>query len=98
MPIAGPPPQPSRRVFLAGMVGAVGAVSLGACTSPPQTGGQPVPVPVTDPGGDHPNLVMIVSDDHRWDHVSYHPAHPPFLSTPNLDRLAGQGMVGATRS
>ena len=95
MPIAGPPPQPSRRVFLAGMVATVGAVGLGACGEPTQTGGQPVPVPVTDPGGDHPNLVMIVSDDHRWDHVSYHPAHPPFLSTPNLDRLAGQGMVGS---
>ena len=95
MPIAGPSPQPSRRVFLAGMVGAVGAVSLGACASPTQTGGQPVPVPITEPGGDQPNLVMIVSDDHRWDHVSYHPDHPPFLSTPNLDRLAAQGMVGS---
>ena len=93
MPVAGPPSQPSRRAFLAGLAGAVGAVGLTACSE--QTGGRPVAVPVTENGGsdEHPNLVVIVSDDHRWDHVSYHPDHPAFLSTPNIDRLAQQGMV-----
>ena len=73
MPVAGPPSQPSRRAFLAGLAGAVGAVGLAACSEP--TGGRPVAVPVTENGGsdEHPNLVVIVSDDHRWDHVSYYP-------------------------
>jgi arylsulfatase A-like enzyme len=93
MPVAGPPSQPSRRAFLAGLAGAVGAVGLAACSEP--TGGRPVAVPVTENGGsdEHPNLVVIVSDDHRWDHVSYYPDHPAFLSTPNIDRLADVGMV-----
>ena len=34
---------------------------------------------------------MIVADDHRWDHVSAVPSHPPFLQTPNLDALAARG-------
>jgi N-acetylglucosamine-6-sulfatase len=76
------------------MAGAVGALGLGACAQPAQPGGLPVAVPVTNPDGDHPNLVVVVSDDHRWDHVSYHPDHPPFLNTPNLDRLASQAVVG----
>lgn len=91
MPIAGPLPQPSRRAFLAGMLATAG---LTACASEQQTGGRPVAVPVDDDGGEHPNLVVIVSDDHRWDHVGYHPDHPPFLTTPNLDRLAADGIVG----
>ena len=94
MPIAGPPWQPSRREVLAGMVGALGAVGLGACAPSEQTGGRPVAVPVTEDGKKHPNLVVVISDDHRWDHVSYNPDHPPFLNTPNLDRLAAEGMVG----
>ncbi len=94
MPIAGPPPRPSRRGFLAGVLGVAGVAGVGACAAPEQTGGRPVAVPVTDAGGNHPNLVVIVSDDHRWDHVSYNPDHPPFLSTPNLDRLAREGVVG----
>ncbi len=81
---------------MAGLIGAAGATGLGACADTSEVGGRPVPVPV-DPAaaqGAKPNFVVIVSDDHRWDHVSYHPDHPPFLSTPNLDRLASQGMVG----
>jgi len=36
-----------------------------------------------------PNVVFILTDDQRWDHVGC--AGHPFLKTPNLDRLAEEG-------
>ncbi len=38
-----------------------------------------------------PNLVLIVSDDHRYDLMGFHPEAPDWLETPNLDMLADQG-------
>lgn len=37
-----------------------------------------------------PNIVFILSDDHRWDFLGC--AGHPFVKTPNLDRLAGEGI------
>ena len=94
MAVAGPTPRPSRRAFLAGVAAVAG---LAGC-APAVTGGRPVPVPV-DPvlasGARRPNLLIIVSDDHRWDHMSCVPNHPPFLRTPALDQLAARGTLGA---
>ena len=39
----------------------------------------------------HPNIVMIVVDDQRWDELSI--AGHPFLKTPNMDRLAREGIL-----
>lgn len=36
-----------------------------------------------------PNVVFILTDDQRWDHMSC--AGHPFLRTPNMDRLAEEG-------
>ncbi|AWB68948.1 acetylglucosamine-6-sulfatase [Saccharobesus litoralis] len=37
-----------------------------------------------------PNILFILSDDHRWDLIGkYH----PIIKTPNLDKLANQGTV-----
>jgi arylsulfatase A-like enzyme len=58
----------------------------------PTVGGQPIAVPRTSAQrADQPDIVMIVADDHRWDHVSAVPGHPAFLRTPNLDALAARG-------
>ncbi|MEZ4699211.1 MAG: sulfatase [Rhodothermales bacterium] len=38
------------------------------------------------------NVVFILSDDHRYDFMSFHPNAPDFLETPNLDRMAAGGM------
>ena len=38
-----------------------------------------------------PNIVFILSDDHRYDFMSCHDRAPRFLETPNLDRLAAEG-------
>lgn len=37
------------------------------------------------------NVVLILSDDHRYDFMSFHRGAPPFLETPNLDRMAREG-------
>jgi arylsulfatase A-like enzyme len=37
------------------------------------------------------NVVLILSDDHRFDFMSFVPGAPPFLRTPNLDRMAKGG-------
>ena len=94
MPVAGPSIPASRRTFLIGALGGLGLLGMAA---KPGGGGQPIPLPV-DPdniAADRPNMVVILSDDHRWDHMSFHPDAPPFLKTPALDRLAAAGAVGA---
>ena len=37
------------------------------------------------------NIVFILSDDHRYDFMGFHPKAPKFLETPSLDRLAAEG-------
>lgn len=37
------------------------------------------------------NIVFILSDDHRYDFMGFHPNAPDFLETPSLDRMAAQG-------
>jgi N-acetylglucosamine-6-sulfatase len=37
------------------------------------------------------NVIFILSDDHRYDFMSFMPEAPDFLETPNLDRLAREG-------
>lgn len=38
-----------------------------------------------------PNLVLILSDDHRHDFMGFHPNAPEWLETPNFDQLAAGG-------
>ncbi|MCX7887981.1 MAG: sulfatase-like hydrolase/transferase, partial [Verrucomicrobiae bacterium] len=38
-----------------------------------------------------PNILFIISDDHRWDWLGFMPEAPRFLETPHLDRLAREG-------
>ncbi len=38
------------------------------------------------------NVVLILSDDHRYDFFSAHPNAPDFLETPAMDRMAQEGV------
>lgn len=38
------------------------------------------------------NIILLLSDDHRWDWLGFLPEAPEFLETPNLDRLAREGV------
>ena len=43
-------------------------------------------------GGEEPrNIILIISDDHRYDFMSFMKQAPDFLETPNLDSMAEQG-------
>ncbi len=42
-------------------------------------------------GSDLPNIIFILSDDHRWDHMGC--MGHPFLQTPAMDRLAAEGIL-----
>ena len=67
------------------------SISLSSCG-----GGSSV---VGNGGGDHPlpvnkskpNIVIILTDDMRWDLMSL--LNHPFLKTPNMDRLASEGVL-----
>jgi len=38
-----------------------------------------------------PNIVFILADDHRWDYLSA--MGHPFIETPNIDRIADEGVL-----
>jgi N-acetylglucosamine-6-sulfatase len=38
------------------------------------------------------NVVFILTDDHRYDAMGFHPGAPEWLETPNLDRMARGGV------
>jgi len=40
---------------------------------------------------EQPNIIFILSDDHRWDALSY--LGHPIAETPNMDRLAREGVL-----
>ncbi len=37
------------------------------------------------------NIILLLSDDHRYDFMGFTENAPAFLETPNMDRMAGQG-------
>ena len=81
----------TRRTLVGGALG-VAAGSLSGCTDD-AVGGHPIPVQVSGspPGATQPNLLVVITDDQRWDHFSAAPGCPDYLTTPNIDRLAMAG-------
>ncbi len=60
----------------------------------PAPGVLPGPLPAAAPEAaraERPNVVFILSDDHRYDVAGF--AGHPFVRTPSLDRLAAEGVV-----
>jgi len=72
-------PAPTRRQWLGGAPAALAAASAQA----QQTGNRP---------GRQPNIVMIISDQFRWDCVGAMGLNPMNL-TPNLDAMARRGVL-----
>jgi arylsulfatase A-like enzyme len=67
-----------RRLFLEGQL-----------PKPPKHPG-PLESALAQGDGHRPNIVVILSDDHRWDTMSA--AGHPFVETPSLDRIAAEGV------
>lgn len=87
----------SRRHFLAGMSAALGSaalIGLSGCAKPDTGLPEGMPLPADNPtaaGEERPNFLFILTDDHRWDHLGV--MGHPFLETPHMDRLAGEGIL-----
>jgi N-acetylglucosamine-6-sulfatase len=81
----------TRRGLLAAGLGLGVTMGAAGCASQ-SSGGRPLPPasPATAAPGS-PNLLVILSDDHRADHLGVTGA-VPFLQTPELDALAEQGV------
>ena len=43
------------------------------------------------------NVIVILSDDHRYDFMSFHADAPDFLATPGIDRMAAAGVHTPSR-
>jgi len=41
--------------------------------------------------GDARNVILVLSDDHRYDYMGFHPGAPEWLETPSMDIMATQG-------
>jgi N-acetylglucosamine-6-sulfatase len=37
------------------------------------------------------NVILVLSDDHRYDFLGFHPGAPEWLETPSMDYMATQG-------
>lgn len=90
----------SRRHFLSGLgavLGSAAVAGLSGCAPSPSglPEGMPLPLDAPPPAdlqpAGRPNFLFIIADDHRWDHLSI--MGHPFLETPNLDRLAAEGIL-----
>jgi len=73
----------NRRKFIRD-VGALSCAGLAATGFPGILRAQPG-------SGKRPNIIFILSDDHRWDHLSI--LGHPFIQTPQLDRMARRGVL-----
>ena len=51
-------------------------------------------VPATVFAADPPvrNVILVLSDDHRYDFMGFHPGAPKWLETPAMDRMAREGV------
>jgi N-acetylglucosamine-6-sulfatase len=72
---------------LALLVGLAGTLPVATACSPQE--GLDVPVAPAESGA-RPNILVVVVDDLRWDEVGY--VGHPYLETPNIDRLAREGV------
>lgn len=85
----------SRRSFVAATMAAAAAGTLGAasCAGSRQTAGADAGQ-MFDAGRlkpDAPNILFIISDDHRYDYLSCR-GHPS-IRTPHMDRIAREGAI-----
>jgi len=73
----------TRRDFLRTAGLATTGLALGGCRLLRKTHG----------GGNRPNVVVVLTDDQRWDCLGIHPKPLLGMKTPHLDRLAREGAL-----
>jgi len=76
-------PPYSRRRFL--KLAGLGAATLALSGTASQS------LPAAGSSTKQRNIILVLSDDHRYDFMSFMPDAPAFLETPNMDRMARRG-------
>jgi arylsulfatase A-like enzyme len=77
-----------RRKFISSVGGGLAALSLLGCAKENEKQGIEI---LSRKSGQKPkNVIFILSDDHRYDFMGFM-GKPPFLKTPNMDKMAAQG-------
>jgi arylsulfatase A-like enzyme len=91
-PTSAPDPQDNRGLSRRSFTGLVGVTSLGAvaATAGPAAAEQPFQAGGRGKHHERPNILVIMADDLGWADLSSYGA--PHISTPNLDRLAKEGV------
>lgn len=74
-------PDPQRRLITAGLIVLSGIAAAALCCGAPSASAATAPR----------NVIFILSDDHRFDFMGFHPGAPRWLETPALDRMAREG-------
>jgi len=81
----------SRRQFLRAAAGAVAAAPLAGCAAAPRAGTGPAVVSAAGAGGPPKNLILIIADTFRADHLGCYGSER--VKTPALDRLAEESVT-----
>jgi N-acetylglucosamine-6-sulfatase len=50
-----------------------------------------VPLAASETAAGARNVILVLSDDHRYDFMGFHPGSPEWLETPSMDSMATQG-------
>lgn len=83
------PPSPSARAETPMTRPTLSALALSLLAAAAASAAEPAPAIRAVPAK-RPNVVFILTDDQRWDALSC--AGHPYLKTPNLDRIAAEGV------
>src|SRR5215471_11591934 len=83
--------RPNRRSILLGSTGLATAAVLGA-SAPMRVAQAQQPSTPAAPSGQRPNIVVIMADDVGWSNIGVYNQGIMAGRTPNLDRMAGEGM------
>jgi arylsulfatase A-like enzyme len=75
-----------RRLLLPGLI--VGVVSAFGCGAGSQDAAREEP---RGAGRARPNILFVLLDDLRWDTLGY--AGHPYVKTPQIDRIANEGVT-----
>jgi N-acetylglucosamine-6-sulfatase len=62
-------------------------MALGGCA----VQAQPAQTSAPAVAAERMNVIFILSDDHRYDMMGFHPGAPAWLQTPHMDRMAREG-------
>jgi N-acetylglucosamine-6-sulfatase len=70
---------------------AAAAACLGALSAAAPSSSAAQGAPTLRGAAARPNVIVILSDDHRYDFMGFHPGAPRWLRTPAMDRMAREG-------